>query len=131
AKELQAAAARIEQGLRDPNLGHTESDLSTFEIVLRRVVASIANLGELEPAGSSSQLALHLSKVLPKLSELELLLRNDDFDARNILEELLPHFQKTPHAELFQILKKKVANYDFEAALAEFQIIKAAIQTEQ
>jgi two-component system, sensor histidine kinase and response regulator len=131
AKDLQAAAAVVEQGLRDPNPAHTRSDLSTFETALRRVLASIANLGELERASPCSQPVSHLSKLLPKLSELELLLKNDDFDARNILEELLPHFQKTSHAQLFEVLTKKVAGYDFEAALAEFQIIKAAIQTEQ
>ena len=131
AKELQVAAAAVEQGLRDSNSAHTETDLSAFETALRRVVASLVNLAELEPASPCSQPILDLSKLLPKLSELELLLKNDDFDARNILEELLPHFQKTPHAELFQVLTKKVAGYDFEAALAEFQNIKAAIQTEQ
>jgi two-component system sensor histidine kinase/response regulator len=131
AKDLQAVAAVVEQGLRDPNPAHTRSDLSTFETALRRVLASIANLGELERASPCSQPVSHLSKLLPKLSELELLLKNDDFDARNILEELLPHFQKTSHAQLFEVLTKKVAGYDFEAALAEFQIIKAAIQTEQ
>jgi two-component system, sensor histidine kinase and response regulator len=131
AKELQAAAAAVEQGLRDANRSHSQSDLSTFETALRRVVASIAKLGALEPASPCSQPVPDLSKLLPKLSELELLLKNDDFDARNILEELLPHFQKTRHAELFEMLTKKVAAYDFEAALAQFQIIKAAIQTEK
>ena len=131
AKELQATAAAVEQGLRNPNAAHTQSDLSTFETALRRVLASIANLGELEPASPCSQPVSLLSKLLPKLNELELLLKNDDFDARNILEELHPHFQKTSHAQLFEVLIKKVARYDFEAALAEFQIIKAAIQTKQ
>ena len=46
AKELQAAAATVEQGLRDPDPAHTQSHLSAFETALRRVVASIANLGE-------------------------------------------------------------------------------------
>ena len=131
AKELQAAAAAVEQRVRDANPAHTQTDLSAFETALRRVVVSIGNLGELETASPCSQPVSDLSKLLPKLSELELLLKNDDFDARNILEELLPHFQKTPHAGLFEVLTKKVAGYDFEAALAEFQIIKAAIQTEQ
>ena len=131
AKELQVAAAAVEQGLRDSNSAHTETDLSAFETALRRVVASIVNLGELEPASPCSQPTSDLSKLLPKLSRLESLLKNDDFDARNILEELLPHFQKTPHAELFQVLTRKVAGYDFEAALAEFQVIKAAIEAEQ
>ena len=131
AKELQATAAAIEQRVRDANPAHTQTDLSAFETALRRVVVSIGNLGELETASPCSQPISDLSKLLPKLSELELLLKNDDFDARNILEELLPYFQKTPHAGLFEVLTKKVAGYDFEAALAEFQIIKAAIQTEQ
>ena len=131
AKELRAAAAVVEEGLRDPNLAHTQSDLSTLENALRRVVTSIAHLPELEPAKPRSQPVSDLCKLLPKLSELESLLKNDDFDARNILEELLPHFEKTPHAELFEVLTKKVAGYDFEAALAEFQLIKAAIQTKQ
>ena len=131
AKELQAAAAAVEKGVRDPNPAHTETDLSVFETALRRVVVSIAKLGELETVSLGSQPVPDLSKLLPKLSELELLLKNDDFDARNILEELLPHFQKTPHAGLFEVLTKKVAGYDFEAALAEFQIIKAAMQTQQ
>jgi PAS domain S-box-containing protein len=131
AKELQAAAAAVEQRVRDANPAHTQTDLSAFETALRRVVVSIGNLGELETASPCSQPVSDLSRLLPKLSELELLLKNDDFDARNILEELLPHFQKTPHAGLFEVLTKKVAGYDFEAALAEFQIIKAAIQTEQ
>jgi HPt (histidine-containing phosphotransfer) domain-containing protein len=130
AKELEAAAAALEHGLRDTNSAHTQTVLSAFETALRRVVASIANLGELEPASPCSPVP-HLSTLLPKLTELELLLKNDDFDARNVLEELLPHFQKTPHAALFEVLTKKVAGYDFEAALAEFQTIKAALRTEK
>ena len=70
-----------------------------------------------------------LAAIVPKLAQLELLLKNDDFDARNILDELLPHFQRTRHAALFETLTKKVAGYDFEAALAEFQAIKAAIES--
>jgi hypothetical protein len=72
-----------------------------------------------------------LAEIVPKLAQLESLLKNDDFDARNILEELLPHFQRTRHAALFETLTKKVAGYDFEAALAEFQLIKAAIETRE
>ena len=55
AKELQAAAAAVEQGLRDSNPAHTETDLSAFETALRRVVASLVNLAELEPASPCSQ----------------------------------------------------------------------------
>ena len=94
AKELEAAAAGVEKELRDASPAHTQTDLSAFETALRRVVASIAKLGELETANPGSQPVPDLSKLLPKLSELELLLKNDDFDARNILEELLPHFRK-------------------------------------
>lgn len=41
----------------------------------------------------------------------------------------LPHFQHGQHAGLFEALRKNVTSYDFDAALAEFQTIKAAIET--
>jgi hypothetical protein len=69
------------------------------------------------------------AEIIPKLAHLESLLRDDDFDARNVIEELLPHFQHSQHAGLFEALRKKVTSYDFDAALAEFQTIKAAIET--
>jgi hypothetical protein len=35
----------------------------------------------------------------------------------------------SPNAALFELLTRKVAGYDFGAALAEFQAIKAAIES--
>jgi hypothetical protein len=69
--------------------------------------------------------------IVEKLAHLESLLKDDDFDARNVVEELLPHFQGNRHAGLFEALRRKVTNYDFDAALAEFQTIKAALETER
>jgi hypothetical protein len=45
------------------------------------------------------------------------------------VDELLAHFQRTRHADSFEILARKVAGYDLEAALSEFQMIKAAIES--
>jgi two-component system, sensor histidine kinase and response regulator len=131
AKELAAAAATVEAAFRDVSSARSEPDLSVFETALHRVVSSIASLAEAETRSPASQPVHDLAEIVPKLAQLESLLKNDDFDARNILEELLPHFQRTRHAALFETLTKKVAGYDFEAALAEFQLIKAAIETRE
>ena len=92
AKELQAAAATVEQdfGTRTQR---------TLRLIFRPLKLRCAVLLPPSQTSASSnrepllQPIPDLSKLLPKLSELELLLKNDDFDARNILEELLPHFQ--------------------------------------
>ena len=132
AKDLQAAAATVEASLRHLKSGEAEPDLSTFEVALQRVVSSIARFAQTETEKNQSFEPIYdLPFVVPKLAQLESLLENDDFDARNVLEELLPHFQKTQHAALFETLAKKVSGYDFEAALAEFQVIKSAIETEK
>jgi two-component system sensor histidine kinase/response regulator len=127
ATELQAAAATVEAGFRSQNPGRFEAGLSAFEAALSRVVSSIASFAEAEAEMPPSEPLSDLAAIVPKLSHLESLLKNDDFDARNIIEELLPYFQRTRHAGLFEILTRKVAGYDFEGALAEFQIFKAAI----
>jgi two-component system sensor histidine kinase/response regulator len=131
AKELQAVATAVEAALRDSDPARAETDLPALEAALRRVVSSIAGFAgtESETCASEAVVPLDLDAIVPKLAELESLLKNDDFDARHILEELLPHFQRTRHAALFEMLTKKVASYDFEAALAEFQVVKAAIET--
>ena len=129
AKELAAAAATVEAAFRDVAPARPEPDLSAFEIALRRVVSSIASFAQAQTESPASQPMHDLAEIVPKLAQLESLLKSDDFDARNILEELLPHFQRTRHAAHFEMLSRKVAGYDFEAALAEFQLIKAAIET--
>jgi two-component system sensor histidine kinase/response regulator len=130
AKELQVAAATVEAGLKDPRPTNPEPDLSFFETALRRVVSSIATFAEGESETPTFQVAplANPPVIIPKLAKLESLLKDDDFDARNIIEELLPYFRQTRHAALFEALTRKVAGYDFEAALAEFQVIKTEIE---
>jgi two-component system sensor histidine kinase/response regulator len=100
AKELAAAAATVEAAFRDVSSARSEPDLSVFATALHRVVSSIASLAEAETRSPASQPVHDLAEIVPKLAQLESLLKNDDFDARNILEELLPHFQQTamPHS---------------------------------
>ena len=47
----------------------------------------------------------------------------------NVIEELLPHFRRSRHAGKFEMLTRKVAGYDFEAAFVDFEAIKAAIES--
>jgi two-component system sensor histidine kinase/response regulator len=129
AKELQTAAATVEAELTSQIPGRVETGLPAFEAALRRVVSSIASFADAESEKPASEPLLDLAAIIPKLAQLESLLKNDDFDARNIVEELLPYFQRTRHAGPFETLTRKVAGYDFEAALAEFQTIKAAIES--
>ena len=129
AKELASAAGTMETALRDQNLASAKAGLSAFEAALRRVVYAIANFAEAPAEKPASEPPPDFAGIMPKLAQLESLLRNDDFDARSILDELLPHFKRTQHAALFEMLTKKVAGYDFEAALAEFQTLKAAIRS--
>jgi CheY-like chemotaxis protein len=127
AKELQAAAGTIETHLQQTDAPFP--DLSVFETALRRVISSIASFQPAGTEGSVLQPVRDSASIIPKLAHLESLLKDDDFDARNVIEELLPLFQHSQHAGLFEALRKKVTSYDFDAALAEFQTIKAAIET--
>ena len=131
AKELQTAAGSLEVSFRSADPPPCEPALTAFAIALDRVVSSIAKFAEAERKEPASPPMRDLAAIVPKLAQLESLLKNDDFDARSILEELLPHFQSTRHAGLFEALTRKVTSYDFDAALAEFQLIKAAIETEK
>ena len=129
AKELQAAAAAAEAALRNSDLTRFEADLPALEAPLRRVVSSIAGLAGIGSETSANVAPLDLDTVSPKLAELESLLKNDDFDARHVIDELLPHFQGSRYAGKFETLTRKVAGYDFEAAFVEFEAIKAAIKS--
>ena len=131
AKELQAAAVAVDAALRDSDPARWETGLPALEAALRRVVSSIEGFAETESKTSASEAvaSLDLDAVVPKLAELESLLKNDDFDARRVIEELLPHFRRSRHAGKFEMLTRKVAGYDFEAAFAEFEEIKAAIES--
>jgi two-component system, sensor histidine kinase and response regulator len=129
AKEVQAVAATVEARFRDPNPALAEPELSAFEAALGRVVSSIAKFAEAESGTPASKPVLDLAAIVPKLARLESLLKSDDFDARNIIEELLPYFQRSRHGGHFEILARKVAGYDFEAALVDFQTIKCAIES--
>ena len=131
AKELQTAATSLEASFRRAHPAPFDPDLVVFETALDRVVSSIATFAEAESKEPASAPMRDLTAIVPKLAQLESLLKSDDFDARNVLEELLPHFQRSRHAGLFEALIRKVTSYDFDAALAEFEVIKAAIETEK
>ena len=131
AKELQAAAAAVEAAFKDSDPARAETALPALEAALRRVVSSIAGFAgtESETCASEAVAPLDLDAVVPKLAQLESLLKNDDFDARHVIEELLPHFRRSRHAGKFEMLTRKVAGYDFEAAFVDFEAIKAAIES--
>jgi len=131
AKELQAAAVAVDGAFRDSDHARAEANLPALEAALRRVISSIASLAETESEtlGSEPVPLLDLDVIVPKLAQLEVLLKNDDFDARHVIEELRPHFCRSRHAGKFEMLTRKVAGYNFEAAFVEFEAIKAAIES--
>ncbi len=133
AKELQAAATAIEIAFRESDTARAEANLPILEAALGRVVSSIAGFAETKSQDSGSEVdpLFDLAAVVPKLAQLEALLKNDDFDARHIIQELLPHFHRSRHAVKFEMLTRKVAGYDFEAAFVEFEAIKAAIESKE
>jgi len=131
AKELQFAAAAVDVAFRESDTARVDANLPALEAALVRVVCSIAGFAEIESEAPASEAVplLDPAAIVPKLAQLETLLRNDDFDARHIIEELLPHFRRSRHARKFEMLTRKVAGYDFEAAFVEFEAIKAAIES--
>jgi CheY-like chemotaxis protein len=133
AKELQAAAVAVDAAFKDSDPARAETVVPALEAALRRVVSSIADFArtESETCTFDAVAPLDLDAVIPKLAQLERLLKNDDFDARHVIEELLPHFRRSRHAGKFEMLTRKVAGYDFEAAFVDFEAIKAAIESEE
>jgi len=131
AKELQFAAAAVDLAFRESDSARVDANLPALEAALLRVVCSIAGFATTESEAPASEAVplLDPAAIVPKLAQLETLLKNDDFDARHIIEELLPHFRGSRYARKFEILTRKVAGYDFEAAFAEFEAIKAAIES--
>ena len=112
ARELQAAAASMEAHLSNANSAQPV-DLTAFENALHRVVSSIANLEVVAAESPRSGPMPDIAAIVEKLAHLESLLKDDDFDARNVVEELLPHFQGSRHAGLFEALRRKVIELRF------------------
>ena len=121
----------MEAAFKDLDPARAEANLPALEAALRRVISSTAGLAETESKTSASKTiaSLDVDAIVPKLAQLESLLKSDDFDARNLIEELHPHFRSSRHAGKFETLTRKVADYDFEAACVEFEAIKAAIES--
>ena len=121
----------MEAAFKDSDPARAEANLPALEAALRRVISSIAGFAEAESETSAPEAVrfLDVDAIVPKLAQLESLLKSDDFDARNLIEELHPHFRSSRHAGKFETLTRKVADYDFEAACVEFEAIKAAIES--
>ncbi|MBX3732953.1 MAG: response regulator [Verrucomicrobiae bacterium] len=128
ARDLQAAAGRVESGFRDGKADGALAALPSLEGNLRRVLSAIASLAPAGPAGEvASAPALDPAALRGRLDRLERLLRADDAEAQRELDELLPLVRGTEREASLALLASDLAGYDFEAALDRLLEIRATL----
>jgi len=131
ARDVQAAAGRVESGFRDGRADGALSALPLLEGALRRVLSGIATLTPAAaPASSAPPAAVVDPAVLEAhLDRLEALLRSDDADAQREVDDILPLVQGTERESSFTLLGADLTRYDFESALARLAEIRQAFKS--
>ena len=118
AQAVYLAADALEDEFRDNKTENAEPLLEQFEQALKQILASIALLEEnVEDLQSSDPGGADPSLLKPILAKLEKLLRDNDMDAAECVEEIVRQAKNTAFAEKAAELKDYVDQYNFEGAL--------------
>ncbi len=127
---LQEEAAKVEQELKNNPLADLDMLLGNLENVLSPALKEISRwkkvLEDGKPNDSSSSVSGEVDMELLRelCSELEDLLKSDDFEASYKIEEIIGMPGIHGFAGPLKQMIKKIKKYDFEAALEDFYQFK-------
>ncbi|MBF0470451.1 MAG: transporter substrate-binding domain-containing protein [Gammaproteobacteria bacterium] len=117
AKEVQAAAQRLEQGAKE---GVPTVELEVLlEQVLKALAPVLAGLQQLDTqmAESAQAEGIQPAELSQQLDKLRGLLEDGDSDAADLLAELIPRLQGSPITTSLAEVSQAVAEYDFDTAI--------------
>jgi CheY-like chemotaxis protein/HPt (histidine-containing phosphotransfer) domain-containing protein len=127
ANDLFEAAVAVDAAFKDEDREGIERGLPRLEEELRRVLTSIGALANNDSDASSAiprDTPLDPEELTPLFERLAELLSNDDADAQQELEVLLPKVKGTEAEERINKLSGYIASYDFETALDELKKLR-------
>jgi len=130
ANDLFEAAVAVDAAFTDGNPEAAESGLPRLEEELRRVLTSIGTLLSSDadkPSGAPRDSVLNAAELTPHFDRLGELLSNDDADAQEELDHLLPKVKGTEAEEGVGKLSGCIASYDFEGALEELEHLRTRL----
>lgn len=124
AKGVQAAAAALEHACQMPG-----ADAMQLQPLLQGVLEALtpvlqglrAFAGEAPTAPAPASSPLPVSGVSAELDRLEVLLRDSDVEAADLLDEVMERCQGTALSAALQRVAQSVEAFDFDAALAALQ----------
>jgi polar amino acid transport system substrate-binding protein len=123
AKEIQTAAQDLETACREG----VEEKSELLNAVLTQLEAVIAGLDELnrpiDTVRAIGEVEIDTAGVASLLSQLHELLQDDDAEAVDVVEQLLPMLGGHPAANAVKQMGKAIAAYDFDEALELFDKI--------
>jgi len=117
ALEVQAAAAGIEEALREKSLESAESMVKSFIAAMEQVLESLASLKEMEAAEGIHTKTISIEELGSLLYELAEYLRNNDFQATKLTDGLVDQLEGTEYADTLGTVIEQVGNYEFQPAL--------------
>jgi HPt (histidine-containing phosphotransfer) domain-containing protein len=130
ANDLFEAAVAVDAAFKDEDREGIERGLPRLEGELRRVLTSIGALASSDSDASSAiprDTPLDPAELTPLFNRLMALLSNDDAEAQQELELLMPKVRGTEAEAAAGKLSGHIASYDFEAALAELKTLRARL----
>ena len=127
AQALYQIAERVEESFRNGEPGASiETALAELQIELSAVMAALNRLGEHDSALATGD-TRDITQVPVLLTQLRKLLEDNDAEAEQPVEALIPLLAGSPQARLLTEIADHVENYDFDAALEAITRLQAEI----
>ena len=126
--ELHGAATRLDDELKQGSVDPESDSMQAFRNSLEKLLAALRDWDTpvtLETANGETA-EVDVAKVGPGVRKLIELLADDDLEADEVLEELMPDLAG-PAASLGEDIGRKLAGYDFEGALASARELAAKL----
>ena len=124
AAPLAQLAAAIEHALREGQCEQAAARAPELAVMLDKLLAGLA---QLDLSEAQAALALAAQDAAPLVRRLEALLRADDAQAEDVLQDLQAVLARSPHGALVAPLRAAVDDVEYPAALAALALLAAAI----
>ena len=124
---IQTAAGELEQACGRAVPAEIDRALAQTLVELAPVLAGLASLGRAEGAPLGAPAVIDRAQVESMLTRLSLLLQESDPHAAALAEELTTAVTGTPLAPAVAVIVTGMEAYDFDAALAQVTVARAAL----